>query len=95
MKQTNTEKLGDVLKAYLQNTRLGQQMGEQEALNVWPQITGPAGKHTMELKVYNSIIYAKLNSSAARDCLQSNKQQLQEEQEKRKRKETIKDIVLR
>ena len=51
----NTEKLGDVLKAYLQNTRLGKQMGEQRALNVWPQITGPLAKHTMELKVYNSI----------------------------------------
>jgi len=96
MKRTNTQKLGDVLKEFLQEQRLDTKLYELQLVESWEKVLGATvKKYTTEIYVYNQKLYVKLSSSILKNDLMLSRERLVQALNKQVGVQVISDIIFR
>ena len=96
MKRTNTQKLGDVLKEFLQEQRLDTKLYEIQLIESWEKVLGvTVKKYTTEISVYNKKLYVKLSSSILKNDLMLSREKLIQALNKQVGVQVISDIIFK
>ena len=70
MKKSSTESLSDVIRQYLRENGLETPLNEYRIIKAWSEVLGPAiSKYTVDLKIYNQVLFATLSSAVVRNEL--------------------------
>jgi predicted nucleic acid-binding Zn ribbon protein len=70
MRKSNTQTLGEVLKAYIEEMKLGKKLKEVNLLNHWEDIIGKSiAVRTDRLYIKDTTLFVHMNSSVAKDKL--------------------------
>ncbi len=77
MRYKNEMKLGDAIRAYLNAMGLDKKLKERQLINSWEDVLGKTVSNaTVDLKIYNQVLFVSLNSSIVRHQLQMMKKAL-------------------
>ncbi|HYX09076.1 MAG TPA: DUF721 domain-containing protein [Bacteroidales bacterium] len=70
MRKSNTQSLAEVLKAYIEEMKMGKKLKEVNLLNHWEEIIGKSiALRTDRLYIKDKTLFVHMNSSVARDKL--------------------------
>ena len=65
MKKTNAESIRDVMYQYLRENGLEMPLNEYRIIQAWNDVLGDAiSRNTKDLRIYNQVLYATIESSA-------------------------------
>lgn len=96
MRRSNTQKLSDVLKDYIQENKLGKKLTEVDLIASWEKIVGKTiAGYTESLRISNGTLFVKTSSPALRSELVMMKEQLRALLNEQAGGEIIRDIVFR
>ena len=96
MRRSNTQKLSEVLKDYLQENKLQNKLTEVDLIASWEQIVGKTiANYTESLRINNGVLFVKTSSPALRSELVMMKEQLRARLNEHAGHEIIRDIVFR
>jgi predicted nucleic acid-binding Zn ribbon protein len=96
MRRSNTQKLSDVLKDYVQENKLGTKLSEVDLIASWEKVVGKTiSKYTESLRIVNGTLFIKTSSAALRSELIMMKEQLRSRLNEQAGSEIIRDIVFR
>ena len=96
MKRSNTEKIGDVIRAYLEEMHIDRKLREVSLVNEWEEIVGVMiSKRTDKLYIRDGILYIHVRSSVVRNELMMIREGIIKALNDRAGEELIRDIVLR
>lgn len=96
MRRRKTQKLGEVIKEYLQEVNIEKKLKEVELINSWEEIVGkPVANRTEKISIKEGKLIVYLKSSVVRNELFMMREKLLEELNKRAGEELIKEIVLK
>lgn len=96
MRRKKTQKLGEVIKEYLQEANIEKKLKEVELIHSWEKIVGkPVANRTEKISIKKGKLYVYLKSSVVRNELFMMREKLLEELNKRAGEEIIKEIVLK
>jgi len=94
--RNNNRKIGDIIKQLMQNPKLSDKLKKIDALSVWEEIIGEQLlKYIIEQKIFNGILYVKLNSAVVRNELSYKKSELINKINHKSGKTIITDIILK
>lgn len=70
MRQTNDQKLGDVIKELLDQYKLNDKINAVDIINSWESVVGKLiNKHTQDLYIKKKVLFVKLDSPALKNEL--------------------------
>ncbi len=70
MRKSKTQKLGDVLKEYVDANRIGSKLNELDLVDSWEKVMGrPIAKATSKIYIRNRTLFVHLTSSIIRNEL--------------------------
>ena len=96
MRRSNTQKLSDVLKDYIQENKLEKKLSEVDLIASWEEVVGKTiAKYTESLRIVNGTLFIKTSSAALRSELVMMKEQLRTRLNEQAGAEIIRDIVFR
>jgi hypothetical protein len=96
MRGNNNKILGEIIKKLMKNPKISKRLDQLDAIDVWKEIVGETIiKYITEQKVYNNILYVKLNSAVVRNELSYKRTEFISEINNKLGKKIIKDIVLK
>ncbi len=96
MKYKNEMKLGDAIRVYLKAMGLDKKLKERQLINSWEEILGKSvASVTVDLKIYNQVLFVSLNSSIVRHQLQMMKTALVEALNNKVGEKIITNIVFK
>jgi len=96
MKRSNTEKIGDVIRAYLEEMNIDRKLREVSLVNEWEDLVGVIiAKRTDKLYIRDGILYIHVRSSVVRNELMMIREVIIKALNDRAGEELIRDIVLR
>jgi len=96
MRRSNTQKLSDVLKDYIEENRLQKKLTEVDLIASWETVVGKTiAKYTESLRISNGTLFVKTTSPALRSELVMMKEQLRTRLNEHAGSELIKEIVFR
>lgn len=96
MRRKKTQKLGEVIKEYLQEANIEKKLKEVELIRSWEEIVGkPVANRTEKISIKEGKLYVYLKSSVVRNELFMMREKLLEELNKRAGEDLIKEIVLK
>jgi predicted nucleic acid-binding Zn ribbon protein len=96
MRRSKTQKIGEVIKEYLQESNIDKKLKEIELINSWEKIVGkPVANRTKKITLKEGKLYVYLKSSVVRNELFMMREKLVEEINKRTGEDLVKEIVLK
>ena len=96
MRRKNTEQLGDVIRQFLQQSRLSKPLNEQRMLSAWPEVLGPnIQAYTSHISIKNKVLYVTITSSVLRHDLFLSREQIVESLNRQVGAEVINEIIFR
>lgn len=96
MRKKNTEMLQDVIRRFLDESKLDGHLNEKHIIDGWPIVLGTnIMRYTVDLKVYNRVLYVTLNSSVLRHDLFLSREQILQSLNRYAGAEVISDIVFK
>jgi len=96
MRRKKTQKLGEVIKEYLQEANIEKKLKEVELINSWEEIVGkPVANRTEKISIKEGKLIVYLKSSVVRNELFMMREKLLEELNKRAGEKLIKEIILK
>lgn len=96
MRRSNTQKLSDVLKDYIEENKLHAKLTEVDLIASWEKVVGRTiARYTESLRISNGTLFVKTSSPALRSELVMMKQQLKARLNEQAGEAIIKDIVFR
>ena len=96
MKRTYSESIATVLGCWLREQGLETPLYQYRLVNAWPQVVGDFfAKYTIDLNVYNQVLFVRVSSSAVRNELSMRKEQIKEHLNRIAGAQVIVDIVFR
>ena len=96
MRRSNTQKLSDILKDYIEENRLGKKLTEVDLIASWEKVVGPMiAKYTESLRITNGTLFVKTSSPALRSELVMMKEQLKARLNEQAGENIIKEIIFR
>jgi predicted nucleic acid-binding Zn ribbon protein len=96
MRKSNTQKLSDVLKNYVQENNLERKMNELDLIKSWETVIGkPIARYTKNLKIYNETLFVETTSSVVRTELLMMKEEIRVRLNEVVGSEIVKTIVFR
>lgn len=96
MRKKNTELLQEVIARFLGETKLDKPLNEKHIVDAWPTVLGDnIMKYTVDLKVYNRVLYVSLSSSVLRHDLFLSREQIVNSLNKAVGADVISDIVFK
>lgn len=77
MRKTNTQKLSDVLKSYVQENNLERKLSELDLIKSWESVIGKAvARYTQNLHIRNETLFVETTSPVVRNELQMMKEEI-------------------
>lgn len=77
MERKNAENLTSIVLRFLRESGLETPLNEHRLIEAWGEVAGPAvARRTVELHIYNQVLYVKLTSPALRSELMMRRTQL-------------------
>ena len=96
MRRSNTQKLSDVLKDYIQENKLDKKLSELDLIGSWEAVVGKTiAYYTESLRISNGTLFIKTKSPALRSELVMMKEQLRSRLNEQVGSELIREIVFR
>lgn len=70
MRKSNTQRISDVLKSYVQENNLEQKLSELDLLKSWESVVGKTvARYTSDLFIQNTTLFVKTSSPVVRNEL--------------------------
>ena len=96
MRRSNTQRLSDVLKDYIQENKLDKKLTEVDLIASWEIVVGKTiARYTESLHISNGTLFVKTSSPALRSELVMMKEQLRTRLNEQAGSEIVKEIVFR
>ncbi|MGM9803728.1 MAG: DUF721 domain-containing protein [Muribaculaceae bacterium] len=96
MKRSEAKPIGEIIKNFIQAENLTQEMNEQRASYVWPDVVGfGVNSYTISRSVSNGVMTVHLSSAALRNDLMMNRSVLIERINEAVGAPVIKEIVFK
>ena len=96
MRRSNTQKLSEVLKDYIEENKLHKKLTEVDLIASWEKVVGRTiARYTESLRISNGTLFVKTSSPALRSELVMMKEQLKNRLNEQAGETIIKDIVFR
>lgn len=96
MRKSNTEKLSDLIRGYVQENKLEKKLTEVDLISSWEELLGKTvARYTQDLRITNSTLFVKLSSPVVRNELLMMKEEIRKRLNERAGKEIISQIVFR
>lgn len=77
MRKTNTQKLSDVLKSYVQENNLERKLSELDLIKSWESVIGKAvARYTQNLHIRNETLFVETTSPVVRNELLMMKEEI-------------------
>ncbi|MCQ2321717.1 MAG: DUF721 domain-containing protein [Bacteroidales bacterium] len=95
MEYFNVQKLGDLIREYIQMHKGPDYLDELKVINSWKTVVGPfIASHTIDLAIRNKMLFVRVDSDALRMELSFSKSVLKDNLNAQAGREVITDIVL-
>ena len=95
MEYFNVQKLGDLIREYVQMHKGPDYLDELKVINSWKTVVGPfIASHTIDLAIRNKMLFVRVDSDALRMELSFSKSVLKDNLNAQAGREVITDIVL-
>lgn len=96
MKRTQSEQVGQVLRAFLRQYGLESPLNEHRILNAWNEVVGDvAARYTGEMFIKNQCLYVTIRSSIMRNELMMIRKSLVDKLNSKVGAQVITDIVFK
>lgn len=96
MRRSNTQKLSDILKDYIEENKLEKKLTEVDLIASWEMVVGKTiAKYTESLRINNGTLFVKTTSPALRSELVMMKEQLRTRLNEHAGSELIREIIFR
>ncbi|MGQ7871047.1 DUF721 domain-containing protein [Sunxiuqinia sp. sy24] len=96
MRRSNTQKLSEVLRDYIEQNKLNKKLTEVELIASWETVVGRTiARYTESLKISNGTLFVKTSSPALRSELVMMKEQLKARLNEHAGNTIVHDIVFR
>lgn len=77
MRKNNTQKIGDVLKEYIEKMMIGRKLKEVSVINAWEDLLGKTvASRTTSIYIKNKVLFVHLSSSVVRNELMMMRQEI-------------------
>ena len=95
MEYFNVQKLGDLIREYIQMHKGPDYLDELKVINSWKTVVGPfIASHTIDLAIRNKMLFVRVDSDALRMELSFSKSVLKDNLNAQAGREVITAIVL-
>ena len=95
MEYFNVQKLGDLIKEFIQMHKGPDYLDEMKIINSWKSVVGPfIASHTIDLAIRNKVLFVRVDSDALRMELSFSKSVLKDNLNGLVGREIITEIVL-
>lgn len=96
MRKSNTEKLSDLIRGYVEDNKLGGKLTEVDIISSWEGLLGKTvAFYTQELRISNGTLFVKISSPVVRHELLMMKEDIRKKLNEKAGQETIRQIVFR
>lgn len=96
MRKSNTQRLSDVLKNYVQENKLEQKLSELDLIKSWESVVGKTvARYTPDLFIQNSTLFVKTTSPIVRNELLMIREEIRVKLNEQVGREIIKAIVFK
>lgn len=96
MRKTNTQKLSDVLKSYVQENNLERKLSELDLIKSWESVIGKAvARYTQNLHIRNETLFVETTSPVVRNELLMMKEEIRVRLNEVVGSEVVKTIVFK
>lgn len=96
MRKSNTEKLSDVLRQYIEQNNLQPKLSELNIVDQWEQLMGKTvASYTEELRISNGTLFIKLSSPILKNELIMGREIIKKRLNESAGAEVIRQIVFR
>ncbi len=96
MRRSNTQKLSEVLRDYIEENKLQKKLTEIDLIASWEQVVGKTiARYTESLRITNGTLFVKTSSPALRSELVMMKEQLKARLNEQAGEQLIKEIIFR
>lgn len=96
MRKSNTEKLSDLIRGYVEQNKLEQKLNEVDIITSWEGLLGKTvANYTQELRISNGTLFVKISSPVVRNELLMMKEEIRKRLNEKGGKEIIRQIVFR
>ncbi|MCW0484153.1 DUF721 domain-containing protein [Gaoshiqia sediminis] len=96
MRKSNTEKLGQVLRQYIEENKLQHKLSEVDIIASWEELMGKTvASYTEDLKISNGTLFVKTSSPMLRNELMMMKEEIRKRLNEKAGMELIRQIIFR
>ncbi|TDN95827.1 DUF721 domain-containing protein [Sunxiuqinia elliptica] len=96
MRRSNTQKLSEVLRDYIEENKLQKKLTEVDLIASWEQVVGKTiARYTESLRITNGTLFVKTSSPALRSELVMMKEQLKARLNEQAGEQLIREIIFR
>lgn len=96
MRKSNTEKLGQVLRQYIEENKLQHKLSEVDIIASWEELMGKTvASYTEDLKISNGTLFVKTSSPMLRNELMMMKEEIRKRLNEKAGVELIRQIIFR
>lgn len=96
MRRSNTQKLSEVLRDYIEENKLQKKLTEVDLIASWEQVVGKTiARYTESLRISNGTLFVKTSSPALRSELVMMKEQLKARLNEQAGEQLIREIIFR
>ncbi len=96
MRKSNTEKLSEVLRQFVEQNRLKPKLAEVDIVQSWEELMGKTiASYTEDLRIQNGTLFIKLSSPILRNELLMMREQIKMRLNEHAGADLIQQIVLR
>lgn len=96
MRKSNTQKIGDVLREYIEHMMIGNKLREVNALKSWEDVMGKAvASRTKSIYIRNKVLFVQLTSSVLRNELLMMRQAIIDKLNERAGAKVIDKLILK
>lgn len=96
MRKSNTEKLSDLIRGYVEDNHLENKLTEVDIISSWEGLLGKTvAGYTRQLRISNGTLFVNLSSPIVRNELMMMKEEIRKRLNEKAGKEIINQIVFR
>ena len=96
MRKSNTEKLSEILRSYIEENNLRKKLDEVDIISSWEEILGKTvALYTESLKMYNGTLFVRMKSPVVRNELLMMKEEIRKRLNEKSGQEVVQQIVFR
>ena len=96
MRKKNTQKLSDVIQAFVKEKNLQKKFDEIDVISSWEKILGKTvSSYTERVSLYNGILFVKMKSPVVKNELMMMKEDIKKRLNEEAGSEAVKKIVFK